>query len=248
MTDEDIEKVALAATGHKVALTRRFTDGSFSTSSKVTAMNNPDIVCVVQLRFHGNVASMDALMKFVDANSRGVIPMPTVYSAQRVYPKMSHADRLELVRKMALAWQACWDLPLPSPRQVGELIAVDNSGSISLAVGPDRHYTLEGPFTSIIDWTKIPQTVEECSIVALHVDIGLHNVIVSGDNHSEINAIIDWELCASAPFLAAHSCLEMLFHIRAPNASGPEYPQAHQQKGRPKSFLSNTPRFQISYS
>lgn len=291
ITDEDMQKAVLAATGQKVAFSRRFTDGGFSTSYKVTVMDNPDIVYVVQLRFHGSVASMDAFMKFVHANSTpGVIPMPAIYSipgeaehqqatgfgrqitqfvpgimAERVYPNMSHADRLELVRKMALAWQACWNLHLPTPHQIGELIAVDNNGSISLAVGPDRHYTLGGPFTSVCEWLKarlrhavsslerasgiddykekdmvtiqafvdnrlgqIPQTVEGCPIVALHVDMGLHNVIVSGDNHKEINAIIDWKLCASAPFLAAHSCIEMLFRMGAPNGFGAEYPQADQ--------------------
>ncbi|ATY59667.1 hypothetical protein A9K55_003050 [Cordyceps militaris] len=291
ITDEELQKAILAATGQEIASSSRFTDGGFSTSYKVTAMHNPEIVYVVQLRFHGNVASMDALMKFVHNNSApGAIPMPTVYSipgeaehqqstgfgrqitqfvpgvlAERVYPDMTHTDRLELVRKMALAWQACWDLPLPSPRQIGELIAVDKNASISLTVGPDRHFSLGGPFTSVREWLKgrlqhavsslgrtngiddfkdeymagiqafidkrldqIPQTVEECPITALHVDMGLHNVLVAEDNHKEIKAIIDWELCASAPFLAALPCIEMLFRGGAPNGFGVEYPHADE--------------------
>ncbi|KAI0097216.1 hypothetical protein GGR51DRAFT_541871 [Nemania sp. FL0031] len=291
ITDADMQKAVLAATGETVASSSRFTDGGFSISYKVSVMHKPDTEYVVQLRFHGNVSSMDALMKFVRANnSLGVIPMPAVYSipgeaehqratgfgrqitqfvpgimAERVYPDMSHAERLGLVRKMALAWKACWDLPLPSPRQIGELIATDNNGIISLTVGPDRHYSLGGPFTSVREWLRarlqhavtslrrasgiddfkeeymssiqdivdnrsdqIPQTVEECPIVALHVDMGLHNVIVAADDHTKVNAIIDWELCTSAPFLAAHSCLEMLFRMGAPNGFGAEYPQADQ--------------------
>lgn len=233
ITNEDMQKAVLAATGGTVASSRRFTDGGFSISYRVAVTDKPDTTYIVQLRFHGNVASMDALMKFVQANNKpGVIPMASVYSipgeaehqqatgfgrqitqfvpgvmAERVYPEMSHADKLGLVRKMALAWQACWDLPLPSPRQIGELIAADNNGSISLTVGPDRHYSLGGPFTSVREWLKarlqhavaslgrasgiddykeeymasiqsfvdnrldqIPQTVEECPIVALHID------------------------------------------------------------------------------
>ncbi|KAM3485677.1 hypothetical protein MY8738_001207 [Beauveria namnaoensis] len=291
ITDEELQKAVLAATGKQVVSSRRFTDGGFSTSYKVTVMHNPEMVYVVQLRFHGNVASMDAFMKFAHANSRpGAIPMAAVYSipgeaehqqstgfgrqitqfvpgvlAERVYSDMSHTDRLELVRKMAMAWQACWDLPLPSPRQIGEIIATDNNGSISLAVGPDRHFSLGGPFTSVREWLqgrlrhavssltrasgiddykdeympaiqafvdnrldRIPQTVEECPITALHVDMGLHNVLVAEDNHTEIKAIIDWELCASAPFLAAHPCIEVLFRMGAPNGFGAEYPHADQ--------------------
>ncbi|KAL7902396.1 hypothetical protein HDV63DRAFT_410135 [Trichoderma sp. SZMC 28014] len=307
ITNEDMQKAVLAATGETVASSRRFTDGGFSISYKVAVMDKPDSTYIVQLRFHGNVASMDALMKFVHANNKpGVIPMPAVYSipgeaehqqatgfgrqitqfvpgiiAETVYPDMSHADKLGLVRKMALAWQACWDLPLPSPRQIGELIAADNNGSISLTVGPDRHYSLGGPFMSVREWLKarlqhavaslgraggiddykeeymasiqtfvdnrldqIPQTVEECPIVALHVDMGLHNVIVSADDHKTINAIIDWELCASAPFLAAHTCLEMLFRRGAPSGFGAEYPQADQLR---RAFWDTIPKWKAHW-
>lgn len=289
ITDEDMQKAILAATGNTIALSRRFTDGGFSISYKVAVMDKPDTIYIVQLRFHGNVASMDAIMKFVRAHNKpGVIPMPAVYSipgeaehqkatglgrqitqfvpgiiAESVYPDMPHADKLGLVRKMALAWQACWDLPLPSPRQIGELLAVDNNGSINLTVGPDRHFSLGGPFTSVREWLKarlrhavasldrasgiddykeeymtsiqafvdnrldqMPQTIEECPIVALHIDMGLHNLIVAEHDYQEINSIIDWELCASAPFLAAYTCLEMLFRRGAPNGFGVEYPQA----------------------
>ncbi|KAJ1326107.1 phosphotransferase [Microdochium nivale] len=289
INDVDMRSAVLAATGDIVASSRRFTDGGFSISYKVAVIDKPDTFYIVQLRFHGNVASMDAIMKFVRAhNEPGVIPMPAVYSipgeaehqkttgfgrqitefvpgliAEPVYHDMTHAAKLGLVRKMALAWQACWDLPLSSPRQIGELIATDDNSSISLTVGPDRHYSLGGPFTSVREWLKarlqhalaslkrasgiddykeeymaliqafvndrldqMPQTIEACPIVALHIDMGLHNLIVSADDHQKINAIIDWELCASAPFLAAHTCLEMLFRRGAPNGFGAEYPQA----------------------
>ncbi|KAJ6785639.1 hypothetical protein PWT90_04787 [Aphanocladium album] len=256
----------------------------------VAARNRPPIY-IVELRFHDNVASMDAFLKFVHANNPpGAIPIPVVYSipseaenqrvtgfgrqitefvpvimAERVYPKISHAERLHIVCKMALAWQACWDLPLPSPPQIGALIATDRNGSISLTVGPDRHYSLGGPFTSVRVWLKarlrqsvsslarasgidaykerdmapiqsfidirldqMPQTIEEGPITALHVDMGLHNAIVSEEGHKEIKVIIDWELCASAPFLALYSCLEMLFRGGAPNGFGKEYLQADE--------------------
>jgi hypothetical protein len=185
--------------------------------------------------------------------------------AESVYDQMSHQNKLKLVSKMALAWQACWDLPLPPTRQIGELIATDQDGCIKLAIGPDRHFSLGGPFTSVREWLKarlrhalgcleratwldgykaehltsirslvnshldqIPETVEICPIVAIHADMGLHNVIVSADDHTEIMAIIDWEFCASAPFLAAYQCIDRLFRKAAPNGYGPEFPQADE--------------------
>lgn len=178
VTDEEIQRAVLAATGQQVARSYICTDGGFSTSYKVTVRDRPDTAYIVQQRFHGNVACMDAFMTFVRLNSLpGVIPMPAIYPIpgeaehqkatgfgrqiaefvpgvmmERVYGKMSHTDRLEFVRKMALAWQACWELPLPSPPEIGELLATDNNGNITIAIGPDRHYSLGGPFTSVREW------------------------------------------------------------------------------------------------
>lgn len=307
ITDEEMRVAILAATGDTVASSSRFTDGSFSISYKVDVVDKPDTAYIVQMRFLGNVVSMDALMKFVHANNRpGVVPMPSVYSipgeaehqkmtgfgrqitqfvpgvmADSVYPKMPHCDKLEFVRKMALAWQGCWDLPLPSPPQIGELIATDNNGTISLTVGPDRHYSLGGPFTSVREWLKgrllhevdslrraegiddykneymasiqsfmdtrldqIPETVEDCPIVAMHIDMGLHNVIVSEEDHKQINAIIDWELCASAPFVAADDCMEMLFRQGAPNGFGAEYAKADELRS---TFWDTIPKWKAHW-
>ena len=291
ITDQDMQEAILNATGETVASSCRFTDGGLSISYKVTTTQKPDAGYVVQLRHHGNVASMDTLMNFVRANNQpGVIPIPTVYLipgeaeyqqvtgfgrqiaqfvpgviAEEVSSQLSHASRLELVRKMALAWQALWDLPLPIPRKIGELVAVEDSGEIKLSVGPDRHFSLGGPFTSVGEWLRariqhavtsleratavddfkdkylapikafadtclhqIPEVVDECPVVAIHVDMGLHNVLVSTSDHTVITGIIDWEFCASAPFLAAYECIDMLFREGAPNGFGPEYPQAEE--------------------
>ncbi|KAJ4129200.1 hypothetical protein NW768_007735 [Fusarium equiseti] len=75
---------------------------------------------------------------------------------------------------------------------------------------------------------RIPQTVEDCPIVAMHIDMGLHNVIASAEDHKETKAIIDWELCASAPFVAANYCIEILFRYGAPNGFGTEYAHADE--------------------
>ncbi|KZZ91681.1 Protein kinase-like domain protein [Moelleriella libera RCEF 2490] len=242
ITDEDMQKAILAATGNTIASSRRFTNGGFSISYQVAVMDKPDTIYIIQLRFHGNVASMDAIMKFVRAHNKpGVIPMPAVYS---IPGEAEHQKATGLGRQIT--------------QFVPGIIA-----DINLTVGPDRHFSLGGPFTSVREWLKarlrhavasldrasgiddykeeymtsiqafvdnrldqMPQTIEECPIVALHVDMGLHNLIVAEHDYQEINSIIDWELCASAPFLAAYSCLEMLFRRGAPNGFGAEYPQA----------------------
>ena len=56
--------------------------------------------------------------------------------ASTVYPRLSHGERLALVRKMALAFQACSQIQLPRPYRIGELLGDETNG---LTVGPDRH-------------------------------------------------------------------------------------------------------------
>ncbi|KAF2715977.1 hypothetical protein K431DRAFT_289808 [Polychaeton citri CBS 116435] len=182
---------------------------------------------------------------------------------------------------MALAWQACWDLPLPLPRQIGELIATEIGGKISLTVGPDRHYSLGGPFTHVRLWLKtrirhalasleraygiddwrdeylasirtfvdtrldqMPETIDECPVVALHVDMGLHNALVSTQDHTKINAIIDWGFSASAPFLAAYNCIDQLFRMGAENGFGTEYPHADELR---EAFWDAIPRWKVHW-
>ncbi|RSM13295.1 hypothetical protein CEP52_001969 [Fusarium oligoseptatum] len=112
---------------------------------------------------------------------------------------------------MALAFQACWRIQLPEHHAIGELIADEVGGQVVLRIGPDRHHGLGGPFTSqqgieeykerfldrIRDFTNnhlenIPAIVEDIPIVAMHADLGPHNVIVSSQTHPEIRAFIDW--------------------------------------------------------
>lgn len=75
---------------------------------------------------------------------------------------------------------------------------------------------------------NIPLIVEDIPIVAMHADLGPHNVIVSSQTHSEIQADIDWEVVASAPYASLHRIIEMLFGKSAPNGFGPEYDRADE--------------------
>ncbi|KAI4136669.1 MAG: hypothetical protein L6R39_007672 [Caloplaca ligustica] len=286
--DSELAEAILAATGQHFASSTRFTDGALSISYKVTVQDDPDIAYVVQLRHHGRVASMDSLMNWVSKNiDPRILPVPTVYPipgelqrqeatgmgrqitrfipgdmADSLYPGLSHEEKLILVQRIALAIQACWQIQLPEPRLIGELIGDEASG---FSIGPDRHHGLGGPFPSVREYLRahirssfvalekqqgikeykerfqdrieafihqhlddIPLVVEDIPIVAMHTDMGLHNIILSSETLTEIRAIIDWEFVASAPYASLHPMIERLFRKRAANLFGPEFDRADE--------------------
>ncbi|KAL8648445.1 MAG: hypothetical protein Q9210_004985 [Variospora velana] len=179
ISETDLAEAILAATGQRLASSARFTDGTLSVSYKVTVQDDPDVAYVVQLRHFGQVASMDSLITWISTNiDPRILPVPPVYpipgEVQRqealgvgrqitrfipgdmafdVYPTLSHDQRLILVRKIALAFQACWQIPMPEPRVIGELIA-DGGEVGGFRVGPDRHCDLGGPFPSVREYLR----------------------------------------------------------------------------------------------
>ncbi|KAL9016622.1 MAG: hypothetical protein Q9185_006034 [Variospora sp. 1 TL-2023] len=288
--ETELAEAILAATGQRLASSARFTDGLLSISYKVTVQDDPDVAYVVQLRHFGQVASMDSLISWISINiDPRILPVPSVYpipgERQRqealgngrqitrfipgemafpIYPTLPHDQRLILVRKIALAFQACWQIPMPEPHVIGELIA-DEGEVGGFRIGPDRHHDLGGPFSSVREYLRaylrysfvtlekqngideykewfqtrikgfidqhlddIPLVVEDIPIVAMHTDMGLHNIIISSETPTEIRAIIDWEFVASAPYASLHSMIENLFREQAPNQFGPEFDRADE--------------------
>jgi aminoglycoside phosphotransferase (APT) family kinase protein len=75
---------------------------------------------------------------------------------------------------------------------------------------------------------NIPAIVEDIPVVAVHSDMGPHNVILSPTTPTDIKAIIDWEFVASAPYASLHRIIEMLFRESAPNGFGAEYAHADE--------------------
>ena len=254
----------------------------------MAVQDDPGVAYVVQLRHHGQVASMNFLMNWVSKNiDHHIFPMHTIYPipgelerqeatgmgrqitrfipgdmADSVYPGLSHQGKLVLVRRIALAFQACWQISLPEPRLIGELIGDEASG---FRIGPDRHYDLGGPFSSVREYLRahirysfaalekqqgiekyktrfkdrikdfidrhlddIPLVVEDIPVVAMHSDMGLHNVILSSETPTEIRAIIDWEFADSALYASLHSMIERLFRKWAPNQFGLEFDRADE--------------------
>ena len=288
LSETELAEAIFAATGHHLASSSRFTDGLLSVSYKVTVQHSPDVAYVVQLRHHGCVASMDFLMSLISGTiDPRILPVPPVYPipgemerqeatgmgrqitrfipgdmASAVYPRLSHEERLVLVQKMALAFQACWQIQLPQSHLIGELLGNKANG---LTIGPDRHHNLGGPFNTVrgylrayirfsfsalakhqgIDEYKgqylgrigefidrheydISAVVEDIPIVAIHADMGLHNIILSSQTPTEIRAIIDWEFVASAPYASLYRIIETLFRESAPNQFGPEFDRADE--------------------
>lgn len=255
LSEAELKEAVLAATNHHLKASFRFTDGALSISYKVAIEEDPEIQYVVQLRHHGNVTSMNLLMSLISSTiDQSILPLPAVYPipgeeqrqkttgfgrqitrlitgpmADSVYLHMAHQEKLVFVRNMALAFQAVWRIPLPQPRLIGELCATQVGDRIILNVGPDRHHSLGGPFTSVRDYLRahicsalvaferqqgideykarflqrvkdfvergmhcIPAIVEEIPVVAVHADMGPHNVILSPTTITDIKAIIDW--------------------------------------------------------
>ena len=179
LSNGELADALLAATGQHLASSARFTDGALSISYKITVQERSDIAYILQLRHHGRVASMDSLMRLISTTtSSQILPVPAVYPipgemerqemsgmgrqitqfipgviASSVYPRLSHEERLVLVRKMARAFQACWQLELPKPCLIGEVNASQaEDGRITLQIGPDRHHGLGGPFSSVREY------------------------------------------------------------------------------------------------
>ncbi|KAL5092417.1 hypothetical protein Trisim1_001669 [Trichoderma cf. simile WF8] len=303
LSERQLADALLAATGQHLSSWTRFTDGSMSISYKVTVKEDPDVAYVVQIRHYGSVASMDAFMTLIPRTiSPSVLPIPPVYPIPGelvhqsitgmgrqitryipgqvvlpIYAGLSHKERLIFVRKLALAFSACWEIQLPEPRLIGELIASNVDGHITLRVGPDRHHGLGGPFHSVRDYLRayikccfvllemqqgieeykekylhrirefvntrlheISEIVETVPIVAMHADMGPHNIIVSNQIPTEIQAIIDWEFLESAPYASLHREMEMFFREIAPNGFGLEYERADELR---EAFWSSIPNW-----
>ncbi|CZR65519.1 uncharacterized protein PAC_15419 [Phialocephala subalpina] len=142
LSEAELQEAILAATGHHLKAFSRFADEALSISYKVSIEEDPHIQYIVQLRHHGKVTSMNLLMS----------PM-----ANFLYPRMSHEEKLVFVRKMALAFQASWCIPLPQERLIGEFCAVQAGDCTVLTVNLDRHYNLGGPFTSARERSPSPR-------------------------------------------------------------------------------------------
>lgn len=305
LSPTELADVVQSATGNELIDFARFIDGALSISYKVSVKNYPDIQYIVQLRHHGKVASMNALMQLISSTiPPQILPLPAVYPianeaerqniigmgiqitryipgimANSIYPHMTYEQRLQLIRNLGKAYNTLWKMSLPTERMIGELVATNHDGTITLSVGPDRHHSLGGPFSSVADYLRahvrgglralqkqqcieeykslylqrisnfvdsgmlnIPSIVEQIPVVVNHSDMGLHNVIVSEQDPTDVQAIIDWEFCSAAPYASLDNIIENLFRKPSPNGFGPEYLRADELR---QAFWGVMPKWQV---
>ena len=182
---EECRKIFGCFTKSRITKHTRFTDGSLSLSYKVTCREyetEDEVQYVVQLRHHADVSSMNAIMQLVSSTiDPSVLPVPQVYPisdeglqrtklgmgiqitrfvsgimGDRIYPSLSHENKLIFIKRLARAFGSLWNIPLPPERLIGELKARTNEDDdrVELSVGPDRRYSLGGPFGTVADYLR----------------------------------------------------------------------------------------------
>jgi len=176
LNKEQMAKVLQEAGCGELVQNNRLCDGSFGTHTKqkhTQRMRNSRMNTVVQLRYYANIDSMYHLIRYIrDKTPEGLpvarmLPPPSspksdlkVQISQFVPGNMgstvitglSPEEKLSVVKQMARAFAALWDLPVPG---AGELIGdaiVSPQGTVS--VGPERRYGLGGPFSSVTSYLQ----------------------------------------------------------------------------------------------
>jgi hypothetical protein len=129
---------------------------------------------IVQLRYHGNVDSMNALMRYIYDNVASTLPVAKVYptdlrifdifkvqitqfipgvSGNVLFYNLPLPARIGAIKQIARAFATLWDLQIGRPqRAIGEVLVFDDP--ISLSIGPERRYGLGGPFSSICQYLE----------------------------------------------------------------------------------------------
>jgi hypothetical protein len=80
LSKAELQEAILVATGHHLKAVSRFADGAFSIPYRVLIEEDPQIQYILQLRHHGNVTSMDLLMRLIASSvNSSLLPLPAVY-------------------------------------------------------------------------------------------------------------------------------------------------------------------------
>ncbi|KAJ5329592.1 hypothetical protein N7452_009982 [Penicillium brevicompactum] len=123
---------------------------------------------IVQLRYHGNVDSMDTLMRYIHDNVAPTLPVAIAYPTSlqvldvfkvqitqfvpgipgnEIFYNLPLPARIEAVKQIARAFAPLWNLQIDQPHGIiGEVNVSDNP--VSVSIGPERRYGLGGPFSS----------------------------------------------------------------------------------------------------
>ncbi|KAK0637123.1 hypothetical protein B0T17DRAFT_613761 [Bombardia bombarda] len=139
ISTQELTEAILTATGQHLQSAERLTDGMLSVSYKVMVEEDQDIAYIGVSYTPGGAETEGNKVRKADhelcTRRYGIYDIP--WSATRPF-------------------QACWEVPLPEPRRIGELVVAvnDDNGKedVILTVGPDRHHSLGGPFDSVREY------------------------------------------------------------------------------------------------
>ncbi|KAK3306215.1 uncharacterized protein B0T15DRAFT_494324 [Chaetomium strumarium] len=141
---------------------QRLSNGAYGTTYKVTVEEPDRPQLIVQLRFRGNVASMNALQYYIRARASRELPVPRTFPAT-AFDRRSDGLQLQVTGPPnARAFAALWELPVARINSAvfGEavisLLPSDSSddGLLSITVGPEKQDGVEGPFDSVSSFLR----------------------------------------------------------------------------------------------
>ncbi|KAJ1678661.1 hypothetical protein EV182_003595, partial [Spiromyces aspiralis] len=160
---------------------QRLSNGAYSTTYKVTVEESDRPQLIVQLRFRGDVVSMNALQDYIRARAPPGLPVPRTFPtaafdrsdglqlqvtefvpgtmADSICKHITIEDRVIIVRQMARAFAALWELPvLRVNNAIGEAVVSlpgkPDDGSLSITVGPEKQDGVGGPFDSVSSFLR----------------------------------------------------------------------------------------------
>lgn len=151
----------------------RLDEGGYAVTYKVSVVEHSEKY-IVQLRYHGDVDSMNKIIGYIYDHAAANIPVakpfPVTFqvssglmvqisqfiegvAGSEVYYDTPINERVNLVRQIARAFGTTWNLQINRPQKLIDE-ATFSGEPISISVGPDRKYNLGGPFSSVSEYLK----------------------------------------------------------------------------------------------
>ncbi|KAJ2896235.1 hypothetical protein MKZ38_005729 [Zalerion maritima] len=180
ITREDMAVILRDASLGTLKDYERLNNGAYGVTyrSSVEEPGSPEFV--VQLRSHGKVQSMNRLQEYIRQEALPALPVPKVYPSlntalaveglqlqitelvsgvmgDSIYYDLEMERRQVMVRQMARAFAALWELPISKQLTgIGDAI-MPSDGDLSMLaikVEPERRHGIGGPFQTVSDFLK----------------------------------------------------------------------------------------------
>lgn len=156
----------------------RYPKGAYGISYRVSVRETVQRY-MVQLRYHGDVDSINAFVEYLHQNASSDLPIPRMFPtsvkvssnmkvevsefidgplASDVYYETTLIKRISLVRQIARVFSSLWDLEInKSQNRIGEATfrpSESEDDKIRVDIGADRVHDLGGPFASVSAYLK----------------------------------------------------------------------------------------------